>query len=158
MATSTLMGWTIPTETSDPWYTAFVALVNEIDAAAAAQRAIMQFWNGSVVVPVNTNTFLGRGHGAEFSVRFISPVAGTITRMMTVSDAAPGGAQSYVYSVRLSGVDTALTTTVSAAQSGSNVTGSIALAVGDQVTIHLVTSLTAVAANHMVTLAIQVTG
>ncbi len=161
MATSTLMGWTIPTETVDPWYTAFVALVNQIDADVAAVEpavSIMQFWNGTVVVPVNTSTFLGRGHGAEFSVRFMSPIAGTIQRMMTIADSAPGGVQTYIYTVRVSGVDSALTATVASANSASNTVGSVSVIVGDQITIHLVTSLTAVAANHMVTLAIKATG
>ncbi len=157
MPTSTLLGWTIPSDTSDPWFTTMVALINQIDAAVAGQKASMQFWNTSAPTPGAT-TFLGRGNGAQALVRFPSPVTGVITRIVTLADTTPGAGQSWTYTVNIDTVDSVLSLVVGAGQFTGTLTGAVAVTQGAQLAIKLALSGTAAPGNHAVTIAIQVTG
>lgn len=117
--------------------------------------AFMQFHSGAVVVAGASTVFLGRDQAATAPlVRFLCPVTGSVLRMQSQAGVAPGGADTFAYTLHLNAGDTALTHTTTTAQASS--TGTIAVTNGQALSIKLVTSATAAAAAHMVTLAIRV--
>lgn len=67
--------------------------------------------------------------------------AGVLRNLLVGGDAAIGGGVSATYTVRVNGVDTALTVTLSSGtQSGSDTTHSVSVSPGDQVSLSTLTS------------------
>jgi len=75
---------------------------------------------------------------------------GTIKSLAIHSEVAPGAGESFTYTLRINGVATALTFTIEGAAATSNsIEANVAVAVGDRVTVQLVTSVGAAACTHM---------
>ena len=75
---------------------------------------------------------------------------GVLRNLVVTSKAAPGAGQTFIYTVRVNGVATALTVTLSgaAAVNGSDLVNSVRVVVGDRVSVQLVTSAASSATNH----------
>lgn len=82
------------------------------------------------------------GSGTEgLKSQIISPVAGKLKDLYVALDAAPGAGNSLVVTVRINGVDTTITCTISDTDTtGSDIAHEEALAVGDLVSIKRVAS------------------
>jgi len=79
-----------------------------------------------------------------------APYAGYLFMLRPLADGAPGAGETFVYTVRLDGSDTALTATISNPDTFSRAYGPITVAEGQQISIKLVTSATATARRHRV--------
>ena len=138
--------------------TGVLPLANGGTNSAVGAVAIMQFIG--TAVGAGATVFLGRDDDAsENNIRFRSPVAGLGTALVSQSAVAPGGTDTFTYTLRVDAADTALTFVVTGASATGNLTGaSVAIALAHRLSVKLVTSATAAVTDHMVTLAIQVTG
>ena len=79
---------------------------------------------------------LGSWTATEVNAQFVISTAGTFRNLYIEVSAAPGGSTSYVFTVRLNGVGTALTCTVSGSNTSCNDTSNnFAVVAGDEVTL-----------------------
>jgi hypothetical protein len=93
------------------------------------------------------------GTASESDACWRAPSAGRLLRLTPASTAAPGAAQTYTYTARKNGADTALVATITGAASFGGVdswesNGGISVAKGDSIAIKIVTSAGAAAAQH----------
>ena len=127
----------------------------------AAPLSVFGAFYGTAVA-AGTTVFLGRDDDAtEQNVVIRSPIAGSLERMDSQASLAAGTGETFVYTLRVASVDTAITHTVTGTGGGGRVgssTGAVAIAAGGAISIKLVTSAAAAAAHHAVTLAIRATG
>lgn len=76
--------------------------------------------------------------------KYIVLIKGTIKNLRVACGAAPGAGDTYTFTVRVNGAATTLTATISGAElSASDLVNEIDVAVGDLVTIQVITSATA---------------
>lgn len=84
----------------------------------------------------------------EAAAQQIISSPGTISNLYIKATGAPGGADSYTYTLRVNGVDTTLTATISAAgTSASDLTHTVSVSAGDLISYKRVWSATANATN-----------
>jgi hypothetical protein len=127
--------------------------------AVGAISSLMFF---GTAVPVGTTTFLGRDDDTtEANVRYVTAFAGTVLTLAAIASVQAGAAQSYVYTLRIAGADTALVLTLAGTGLGGitgAAQGTIAFIAGQAITVKLVTSAGAGVANHQVSLALRADG
>jgi hypothetical protein len=103
--------------------------------------------------------YLGDGpsHALANYVAWYASRSGVISTLQVFVDAAPGADQSFTYTVRKNGIDTALVGNITGDTSTSLATSSpaVAVAAGDRLSIRLVTTARAAATNHRVNLRIE---
>ena len=111
-------------------------------------------------VAAGGTVFLGHDDDAtELNVQWRAPVAGTVVAMYGQTSVAAGAAETFVYTLRVELVDTALVMTITGTGGGGRAgtaSGSIAVAANHVVSLKLVTSGGAGIANHQVSLAFRV--
>lgn len=77
----------------------------------------------------------------DFVVQRVCPVAGNIKCLRVIAEPAPGATETYVITVRINGVDSTLTCTLSDAETtGSDVAHTAAVALGDLLSVSFVGS------------------
>lgn len=102
---------------------------------------------GAYSINTGTTGYIGPsgGSGNSTAQQARLPVAGTFKNLYITTSVAPGGSESYMFTLQKNGVDTALTTTVSASGVGNaDTTHSVAFAAGDLWQIKVVSSAGAV--------------
>lgn len=86
-------------------------------------------------------------------VHYLVTRAGTLKKLVVLTDGAPGAGESYVYTVRKNAADTTLTVTVSDTdKTGADETHTVTVAVGDRITLKVVTSSGAAVKSHIAAL------
>lgn len=112
-------------------------------------QTIGQIFNGnsgSVTVAAGATRYLGIGAtslaAAEFEVYFPISRAGVIRDLYVYSDAAPGAAQTYTFTLRVALADTSVVATISGSgsNSASDTSHTATVAAGDRISIKIVTS------------------
>jgi len=95
-------------------------------------------------------TYLGVNaeNATEAATAFRVARAGIITEMRFWSDTAPVGGETYIYTLRVNGVDTAITSITTGAATDSYSFGAVAVAEGAKLSVKLVVSGAAVATRH----------
>jgi hypothetical protein len=101
---------------------------------------------------LNNNRYMGMFAGnlsaTEVQVQNVVPTNGTVGNFFAFVETAPGGANSWVFTVRKNGVNTAVTCTLSGtAQQCGDTTHTIAFNQGDLISV-LVTTATSPATSH----------
>jgi len=72
----------------------------------------------------------------EFDIELLIPCSGTIKNLYVNSEVAPGGSNTFIFTVRKNNVDQTLSVTLTAAQtSGNNTSNSFTVAAGDRISI-----------------------
>jgi len=118
--------------------------------------------HATVTVPAGTTTYLyakeasgehagGINPSETFAtVNFLVTRSGFLRNLVVKANAAPGAGETFTYTVRVNGVPTALTTTISGAVQvdASDLVNVVLVDVGDRVTLQLVTSGAASARTH----------
>jgi hypothetical protein len=86
----------------------------------------------------------GGAEATEGNAAMPVPMKCVVRRLYAYSAVAPGGSDTYIYTVRKSGADTALTCTTSAAGvTSANTTSEVEFAAGDPIDLKMVSSATA---------------
>jgi len=103
---------------------------------------VFQFGVEGVITP-NATSYLYPGNGAtttnEPAIR--APRAGTLKNLYVYQRVASGLAgRTDIYTVRINGADTAVTCTLNNATTGVDTTNTVAVAVGDQISVKLVSN------------------
>lgn len=118
------------------------------------------FWGTDSIIVAGTTVYLyamcrnwGGGKTAtetEVYARILIARTGNLKNLNVMCDVAPGASQSFIYTVRINGVATAMTVTISGASQlrGTYTGAAVAVAVGDYVTVQVVASATAQTTNH----------
>lgn len=111
-----------------------------------------RLWDTNGTVAAATTIYLD-DDGAlatEGDTVYRMPFDGYIFSLDAYADGSPGGADTFIYTVRVSASDTALTATISAAETSKRAYPATAIFAnkGDSITIKLVTSATASARRH----------
>ena len=92
-------------------------------------------------------------HATESSTAVVFPIASVLKRVRVVADGSPGAGKSFTYTLRVNGIDQAVTATMAdAATTASDLTHSVTVAAGDTVSVKLVTSAGASTREHAVSL------
>lgn len=115
--------------------------------AAISQLAFTGRTSG---IAAGTTNYIGISESLTESDQYlVTPVAGTVRNLYVVSDGSPAVGQTFIYTLRKNGVDTAVTCTTSGAStSSSDATNSFAVSAGDKLTVKLVTSAGASVRKH----------
>ncbi len=88
-----------------------------------------------------TAAWAGSTSESDVYTQIIAPRAGTLTNLRVKTQAAPGGGQSYTFTIRKNGVNTGLTVELTgAATTGSDLVTQVAVAAGDILTLREVAS------------------
>lgn len=115
-----------------------------------ANRSIIQFGSGGII-PVNSTRYFCMDNAAAENSRQI-PIshAGVIRNLYIHATAAPGAAETFVYTIMINGIATAITVTFAGAleTEGNDVVNAVAVDAGDLITLRIVTSLNANATYH----------
>lgn len=127
------------------------------------------FSTGGGSIPANTTTFLqsldqvGEASGGslvtENSVflNYLVTRSGTLRNLVVRCTAAPGVGQTFVYTVRVNGVPSTLTATISGvAIVATDLVNSVQVAIGDRVSLQVVTSLTAIVSFHATSFSFEI--
>lgn len=118
------------------------------------QRTHLSFGSGATSIAGNQTVYLSCiGESGDFSgfyiitestvwVTYLVTRPGILKNLVVYTSGAAGAGQSFIYTVRLNGVPTAITCTVSGgvAVSASDLVNSVHVVVGDRVTVQLVLS------------------
>lgn len=98
------------------------------------------------------------GSATESAIQEVISSAGVITNFLVKLDSAPGAAKQYVFTLRVNGVDSALTCTISGAASttGTDTSHSVNVSAGDLVSISCTPSGTPTSS--LLSLSLQFTG
>ena len=93
---------------------------------------------------------LGVGIANELWDNWLVTRPGILRNLFVKSNSAPGAGQSYTYTVRVNGVNTALTATISGAAQyfNTDLVNTVPVNVGDRIIVQIVTSVTATACVH----------
>ncbi len=95
----------------------------------------------------------GSNVASATEIKVETRLARTITRLSIQCTAAPGGVLSDVYTLRKNGVDTAITASVTgAATEAHDDSHSVSVAVGDLISVKLVSATLSLASDPIVTL------
>ena len=110
-------------------------------------------WNaGNTGPPGGTTNFMGGGivdTTVEANMQLPLPFACTVGNLYAAASTAPTAGQTFTYTLRKNGVDTAVTCQIAnTATSANDVANTVAFAAGDLITLKVVTSASAVAAAH----------
>ena len=109
-------------------------------------------WDTNAIVAAGTTTYLDDdgASAAEEDTVFRMPFDGYLFSLDCYADGSPGGADTFIYTVRASAADTILTATISAAENFKRAYPATAVFAtkGTAITIKLVTSATATARRH----------
>ena len=97
--------------------------------------------NSTSYIPIGT-TLVGSS-SSEAGQQNPVATAVTITKLNVLVQVAPGGTDTYTFTLRKNGADTALTATITGVATTATGTGSIAYAAGDTMDIKIVGSATA---------------
>lgn len=119
------------------------------DSAISIRNGFVEFSSGTTNLAPGT-WYLGAGNAfaAETSAHVTMPAC-TVNRIDAVAALAPGGTQTFVYTLRKNNVDTAVTCTVSGTgTSASDAAHSVVFSAGDTADVKLVASGTAVSTAH----------
>lgn len=100
---------------------------------------------GLVSVAAGSTRYIGMGDlisATEFHVYFVIPRSGRIRNLYVYSDAAPGAAQTYTFTLRVALADTSVTATISGSgsNSASNLVNTATVTAGDRISVKVVTS------------------
>lgn len=115
------------------------------------------FSSGTSTVAVNTTTYLApifrSTFGGFISVEVYRSIVvrkGTLKNLIVLAGAAPGAGETFVYTVRVNGVNTAMTVTLSGAAqlTGTDVVNVVQIDAGDRITLKCVTSAAAAVTTH----------
>jgi len=111
-----------------------------------------RIWDTNGTVAAATTIYLDDdgATATEGDTVYRMPFDGYVFSLDCYADGTPGGSDTFIYTVRVSAVDTALTATISAAETSKRAYPATAIfaAKGSAVTIKLVTSATATARRH----------
>lgn len=102
-------------------------------------------------IPAATTTYYGSSYDSttETDSKFPCPVAGTVKNLYVSADGAISGANTAIFTVRKNGADQAVTCTVTAgALTANDTTHSFTVALGDLLSVKLVTSASAETRKH----------
>ena len=106
-------------------------------------------WSASDTFAANSTSYIGpfssrARDSTEANFQWICPVAGTMRNLYLFSTDPGGSAQSYVFTLRVNGSDSALTATISTGSTtGSDLVNRVKVAAGDRITMKIVASATA---------------
>lgn len=90
---------------------------------------------------------------AVVSVNYLVTRAGLLKNLVVRAQSAPGGGQTYIYTIRINGVPTGITCTLTEVTvNGSDLVNTAEVVIGDRVTLQLITSLGAAIDRHIATL------
>jgi len=131
-----------------------------ITAEGKVHFSLLIFASGPTAVNPNLTRWLMNGSFAtpEAICQYSLCCAGYLRAIRGKSRVAPGAGEDYTYTIRLNGVNTALTTLIEGAAATENQADDrIAFAQGDELSIQLETSALAAATNHNVTVLIEIT-
>ena len=111
-----------------------------------------RLWDSNATVAAGATVYLDDdgSSATEGDTIYRMPFDGYIFSLDAYADGSPGGSDTFIYTVRVSAADTALTATISAAGTSKRAYPATAIFAnkGDAVTIKLVTSATATARRH----------
>lgn len=125
---------------------AFLLVAHDEDGTIAAGASITKgVFSGRTVggIGVSVTTYIGLWDSTtEADSYIIAPVAGVLRNLRVRADGTAGAGQSFTYTVRVNGVDSPVTTSVSGASdiTGHDTTRSVSVAAEDVITVKLVTS------------------
>lgn len=127
--------------------------VSSADSAVQVRTGFVAFSSGFTNVAAGTSYLGANGAFASEASAHVTMVACTINTLNVMSAIAPGGSETFTYTLRKNNADTALTCVISgAAQSAQDVAHSVAFAAGDTADIKLVVSGAAAATTHDATI------
>jgi hypothetical protein len=114
---------------------------------------------GNLIAPASTVYLTQGGDVATEVMQFVAPKKGIIFGFDAQCATAPGAGQSFVYTVRVQGVDSGSVATITGASSFNATSGSITtFSAGQNVSIKLVTSATANQSTHRASLKVAYFG
>jgi len=135
----------------DSWYGRKLVSV-ATGAALTVTGGVRRVWDTTGTVAAATTTYLDDdGQTAtEQDTYFRMPFDGYLFSMDAHADGSPSGSDTFIYTVRVNAVDTAMVATISAANTSIRYYPSAAISVskGSYISIKLVTSATASARRH----------
>ncbi len=119
--------------------------------------ALLQF--SGAAVAAGATVFLGHGANAtEAIVAFPCPVAGTIIAASAACSTGPVGAETFSYRIRVAAGNVGTVMTITGAAVLVVAAQTVAVTLGQLVTVRLITSAGAAVASHTATLALRVDG
>lgn len=111
-----------------------------------------RLWDTNATVAAGATVYLDDdgSSATEGDTVYRMPFDGYVFSLDCYADGSPGGSDTFIYTVRVSASDTALTATISAAETSKRAYPATAIFAnkGDAITIKLVTSATATARRH----------
>lgn len=120
------------------------------------EKKSIQFNTGENAVAAGATVYLwviggNSSTGQNAASRFLCTRNGIIKNLAVSAQAAPGAAKTYIYTVRVNKVDTAITVTLSgaAATEGQDLVNTVAVSIGDIIQIKLVTLAAASVQTHV---------
>ncbi|WP_337186571.1 hypothetical protein [Phenylobacterium sp.] len=122
------------TPTSTPTTQANVQLGMVFEATAPGKGIIVAFHAASGAALFMALGGLGSDN-AEGDVQVIAPTSGTISKIRARRNTAPGGIEEVTYTLRVNGVDSALSCTISGSDTQDSGAASVAIAAGDLLSI-----------------------
>lgn len=121
-----------------------------VDTAVTNRYGFFAFTSGPSDVAAGT-TYLGAiaADATESNVDVTLSSAGTISNLIAAPTIAPGGSETFTYTLRKNGSDTALTCTVTGDSiSATDITNSVSVGIGDTISVKLVISGAATETTH----------
>jgi hypothetical protein len=98
----------------------------------------------------------GLGNAAATDCTWVSNKTGVVREFYAAVNSAPGGTQTFTYTVYKNGIATSMTGTITGSSFSVSTTGNpVAISPGDYLSIQLVTSGTATAAKHRYYLSVE---
>lgn len=112
-----------------------------ISVITALQQPNASLTAGNTLIWTIANSYASPTSAQEQSMAVIVPKAGTISDLYVGCINAPGASETYTYTIRKNGSDTAVTCTVSDTDTtGSDAVNSVSVAAGDYLTVKCVAS------------------
>jgi hypothetical protein len=122
---------------------------SDIDGSGVSAKSLLVFGSGAADAGATDYMVPGSGTAGATELKVPVPRAGTLRNLFVKGVTAPGAMHSDVFTVRVNGMDTGLTCTVSGTATTANDSlDSVSVAAGDQVSLKIVQGASSAGADY----------